>query len=92
MILVSCLLLVALLLKQLGIERLGRVAEWPQALEGAGHYLLLWRLGLYVAIAWLWHQVDRRQAQPAARTQWRRLGLISAALIVWIEITRVGRL
>ncbi|MCM2329662.1 hypothetical protein SAMN05216229_11677 [Geopseudomonas sagittaria] len=88
--LVFCLLLVALLLIQLGIERLDRVAEWKQALESAGHYLLLWRLGLYAAIAGLWHQVDRRQTQAAAQTQWRRLGLLSAVLIAWIEISRSG--
>ncbi len=88
--LVFCLLLVALLLMQLGIERLDHLAEWNQALENAGHYLLMWRLGLYAAIAWLWHQVDRCQTQAAAQTQWRRLGLISAVLIAWIEISRSG--
>ncbi|MNG34943.1 hypothetical protein D3C84_1215660 [compost metagenome] len=50
----------------------------------------MWRLGLYAAIAGLWHQVDRCQTQAAAQTQWRRLGLISAVLIAWIEISRSG--
>lgn len=88
--LVFCLLLVALLLMQLGIKRLDRVTEWNQALESAGHYLLMWRLGLYAAIARLWHQVERCQTQAAAHSQWRRLGLISAVLIAWIEISRSG--
>jgi hypothetical protein len=51
-------------------------------------FLLAWRVLLYAGIATLWWKVDQLQTNPAARSQWRRLGVVCGLLILAIEITR----
>lgn len=73
---------------------LGSLAGMPNPnkfLSPYSPFLLAWRVLLYVGIATLWWKVDQSQTNPAARSQWRRLGVVCGLLILAVEITRGGQ-
>jgi hypothetical protein len=74
-----------LVLTQLNPDQLNAL---PRQLERHAGALLLWRLLIYGALAWLWWQLDHQQQSCPVRTHWRRLGLICALLITGIELSR----
>lgn len=86
----AMLMLAAVLLH----AQLGSLAGMPNPYKSLSPYspfLLAWRVLLYVGIATLWWKVDQLQTNPAARSQWRRLGVVCGLLILAVEITRGGQ-
>ena len=73
-----------------GLERLAAWGDQGTRLEAFAGPLLFWRVGLYAGIAALWWCLERRYANSPARTPWRRLGLISATLILGVEASRLA--
>lgn len=80
------------LMSWIGSLATGGIDNWKTALKSAAPYLFIFRLSLYSIVAVFWaktYRIYREKDNQAGLERTRRIGLLSLAIILLIEMPKI---